>query len=386
MLLFWLEVLILIILFLFVFRTLLSHILTWRMLHKTKDSSSSNADLPPISIIKPVRRLDQEAQENFHSFIDSNYPAPFEVIFCVEERDDPVVPLLQRLMASPQSAGRVCLVFSKRQDQREMGKTINLMAGIKASSHEVLVLSDSDVRNSPGLLEELVRPLSNPKTGMTYACPVYKGARDWVAGLIALAVNETILALTTAPPFTAMGSAMAIRKDVVQAIGGLGPLRHRVGIDAAMGRAVLAKGYRIELIRQPATIIHPHDSFGSWWRQLHRWLVTIRCYLGAGYLIFPLFGFPISWATLYLLLSVYQGKSLPGLALWGFILALQLASLSIVNLSFVREPSLWRYLWLIPILDILKIPLWLGSYFNPHVVWRGRRYRVMSDATVRPVL
>lgn len=381
----WVETFILIILSVFLLRTLLSHILTWNNLHKRQDPALSQADLSAISIIKPVRGLDQEAEENFLSFIHSDYPAPFEVIFCVEERDDPVVPLVQRLIANTSPPGKAHLIFSKRQDRREMGKTINLMAGIKESTYEVLVLSDSDVRNTPGFLEELVRPLSNPRTGMAYACPVYKGAREWVAGLMALAVNETILALTTAPPFTAIGSTIAIRKDVLHAIGGLTPMRHRVGIDAALGRAVRSKGYRIELIKQPVTVIHSHSTFRAWWQQVHRWLVTIRCYLGPGYLIIMFYGFPISWASLYFFLSVYQGSTLQGLAIWSFILSVRIASTALVNLFFVKEPGLWRYLWLAPILDFLKVPLWLESYFNPYVVWRGRKYRVLSDATVRPV-
>ncbi len=384
MFLMWADTFILIILSLFVLTTFLSHALTWVHLLKRK-APIPPGDLPPISIIKPVRGLDQEAEENFLSFIHSGYPAPFEVIFCVEDRNDPVVPLIQRLIADTQDLGKAHLIFSKRQDQREIGKTINLMAGIKESGYEVLVLSDSDVRNTPGFLEELVCPLSNPRTGMVYACPVYKGARDWVAGLMALSVNETILALSSAPPFTAIGSTIAIRKDVLRAIGGLIPIRHRVGIDAALGRAVRTKGYRIELMKQPVTIVHHSSTFTAWWQQIHRWLVTIRLYLGPRYFIILLYGFPIPWATLYLFLSIYKEKSLQGMVLWGLILGVRLASLTLINLIFVKEPNLWRYLWLTPILDFLKIPLCVEAYINPYVVWRGKRYRVMPDATVRPV-
>ena len=75
---------------------------------------------------------------------------------------------------------------------------------------------------------------------------------------------------------------------------------------------------------------------------------------------------------------------MPGLAVWSFILATRLASLSLVNIFFAREPGLWRYLWLAPILDFLQIALWLEAYVNPHVIWRGRKYRVRRDATVEP--
>lgn len=386
MLLIAIETLILAILAAFFLRTFVSLILAWRHVHQHSGSSSSEAvPPPPISIIKPVRGLDQGAEENCLSFIDADYPAPYEVLFCVEEREDPAVALIQRLIARSRSSGRVQLIFSQRQDQRELGKTINLMAGIRESQYEHLILSDSDVRNTPGFLAELVAALREPGVGMAYAAPVYREARDWIAGLMALTVNETILALTTAPPFAAIGSSIAIRKDVLQAIGGLGPLRHRVGIDAALGRAVRTKEYRIALIKQPVSIIHHHATLKAWWQQLHRWLVTIRRYLGPGYLVVLFYGLPLPWATLYLLLAGYQGRVAQGLTVLGFTFLVRLASVALVNLFFVKEPTLWRYLWLIPVLELLKIPLWLEGFWNPVVVWRGRKYRVMADATVRPV-
>lgn len=360
--------------------SLIGHIRTWIWLGR-KRRPAARAPLPPISIIKPVRGVDQEAEENFLSFIHADYPAPFEVIFAVENRDDPVVPLIERLVAGSK---RSRLVFSRRQDQRELGKTINLMEGIKESAYEFLVFSDSDVRNTPGLLEELASALCRPGTGLVYACPVYKGANNWVSGLMALAVNETVVRLSLAPRFTVLGNTMATRKEILRQIGGMARLRHRIGVDAALGRAVHGKGYRIELIRQPATIIDRAGSFSSWWQQIHRWFLTIRCYLGAAYFAVLFYSFPVLWASLYLALSLFQGKALQGLAVLSAILAARFASAAAVNLFFAKEPAVWRYLWLLPVLEFLTFLLWVESFFNPYVVWRGRKYRVVSDATVRP--
>lgn len=51
---------------------------------------------------------------------------------------------------------------------------------------------------------------------------------------------------------------------------------------------------------------------------------------------------------------------------------------------FAQESELARHLWLVCLLDFLRIPLWVQGFVNPHVVWRGKKYRVMPDATVRP--
>lgn len=380
----WAQGLILLVLLLFFFNTLFSHLSIWRRLRRWRKSSGSSIDLPPISIIKPVRGLDPEAQENFLSFMQSTYPAAFEILFCFEERDDPAVPLIQRLIADSHALGNSRLIFSKRQDSREIGKTINLMAGIRESKYDYLVLSDSDVRNTPGFLEALVRPLSKSTVGMVYASPAYKGARNWEAALVGLTVNETILAFASEAPVTPVGSTIAVRKDVLRAIGGLAPMRHRMGIDAALGRAVRTKGFQTELAPQPATIIYPEGTFASWREQTHRWMITLRRYTGPRY-FFLMFGdFPVAWATLYLILSVVQGTTLQGLALWSCVSLVRLASSAWVNLFFARESDLARHLWLVCLLDFLRVPVWVGGFINPHVVWRGKKYRVMPDATVRP--
>lgn len=381
----WLENILLFFLTLYLPSIFILHILTWRNLRRKGPWFSPQNDLPPISIIKPVRGLDQEAEENFRSFIASDYPSAYEVIFCVEDRDDPAVSLIEKLIAQANAPGKVHLVFSERQEPNEMGKTLNLIAGVKASRHEFLVFSDSDTRNTHGFLAGMVSPLLDPKIGMTYACPVYRGARNWIAGMMALAVNETILALATASAAVAIGSAIAVRKNVLAAVGGLTPLGRKIGIDGALGRAVSSNGFHIKLIRQPVTIVHCTSTFRDWWQQTHRWLVTIRRYTTLRFRLIPIFSLVFLCASLYLILTSVRGNAVEGLTVWGFILAARLASLTLVNFFFAKEPNLWRYLWLAPLLDFLQIVLWLESYVNPYVVWRGRKYRVLGDATLERV-
>ncbi len=114
-----------------------THQQTWAYFHQTKQRPES-AWQPTVSIIVPVRGLDQEASVNFRSLCQQAYPSPYEVIFALETDDDPAVPVIQELIQQyPEQA--IQLIFSDPLGLTAIGKIKNLIAGYRASHHEVIV-------------------------------------------------------------------------------------------------------------------------------------------------------------------------------------------------------------------------------------------------------
>ena len=72
---------------LYYLRVILSHILTWRYMAQSKKENSIDTPdpfYPELSVIKPVKGLDENAYENFKSFCEQDYPNKCEFLFCVD--------------------------------------------------------------------------------------------------------------------------------------------------------------------------------------------------------------------------------------------------------------------------------------------------------------
>jgi ceramide glucosyltransferase len=118
---------------------------------------------PPVSLLKPVRGVDFGSYENFLSFCRQDYPE-YEILFAVNQESDPAVPLIRRL-AREFPARRIRLIYGA--EQIGANRKVNNQIGLaQEARHQILVLTDGDVRVGPNYLREVVAPFADVKVGV----------------------------------------------------------------------------------------------------------------------------------------------------------------------------------------------------------------------------
>ena len=131
----------------------------------------------PVSVLKPLRGLDPNAYENFASFCRQDYPQ-YEILFGVSDAADPCVPVVQKLIADfPERPIRL-IVIAERLGAN--GKVSNLCRMAREARHDLLAITDSDVRVEPGYLRSVAAMFRDPKVGGVTA--LYRGHDDVPAG------------------------------------------------------------------------------------------------------------------------------------------------------------------------------------------------------------
>jgi hypothetical protein len=55
---------------------------------------------------------------------------------------------------------------------------------------------------------------------------------------------------------------------------------------------------------------------------------------------------------------------------------------AVTNVRFVRDQALWRYLWVVPLQELLRLPLVVYSRLTNEILWRGRTLGINPDCTV----
>jgi ceramide glucosyltransferase len=336
---------------------------------------------PPVSILKPLCGDEPGLYENLRSFCVQDYPA-VQVVFGVRDADDPAAAVVRRLIADLPAAELSLVVDGRLHGANyKISNVINMMA---VARHDTLVLADSDMRVAPDYLDRIVAPLGDPQTGLVTCLYVGEPTdRGLCARLASLFINHGFLPSVLVGQLAGgrqdcFGATVALRRSVLERIGGFGALRDRLADDHALGEAVRGLGLRVALARHLVTDRVSDSDPAEMLRRELRWARTIRTIAPYGFAGSAIVAQPVPLA---LLATIVEGFSPPALAAFAAVVACRLATTRLVDrlLDAPRLP-----LELVPLRDVLSFAVLIASYCSRRIEWRGRRYRVLADGSLQP--
>lgn len=334
--------------------------------------AAGGAFTPPVTIFKPLRGLDEELKENLRSFFRLDYPV-YQLIFGVADENDPAIDVVRNLMAEfPGHDARLvvgCPVFGLNP------KVENLASMDRYRKHDVILISDSNVRVRPNYLRETVCYLAEPGVGLVTNLfagvgDTYSGAtmenlqlNGYIAGGMALA---SVLRITCV-----VGKSMMMPVHVLDDIGGFARVRNLLAEDQVIGVLVRKAGYSIRMSHHVIDNVNRRRGF-NWFLNRHSRWYKIRSRMALSTFLAE----PMGNLACVGLVWAFSGES--GIA-WGGLAGL-------VGLGMVRDAvqTRWlagryprfRKLLFSPLKDFLLLPLWFDAMVNSRVHWRGHRFRV----------
>jgi len=326
------------------------------------------SDLPPVSILKPLKGVDADLKENLRSIFRLDYP-DFEVILGTEEANDPALAVAQRVAAEfPRVRS---LVVTGAATVGYNPKVNNLSNLLPRASHPLVLISDSNIRVPADYLRDLVAHRTRAGGGLVWS--LFRGVNaSGVGGMLeSLQLNVAVMGGVSALMRLlripcAVGKSMLIHREELEAIGGFRFLGQFLAEDqicaeelARRGRPVVVTGHLIDNVLGRRTFKDFAGRHLRWARLRRR--VNLPGFLGEA-LLNPTF---IALVSL-LALRTSDAAIVAGLAL---------AAMTIVNASTERLLGVRRPGWAYPLLELAlssaRGVLWFAAIANGTVVWRG---------------
>lgn len=224
---------------------------------------------PAVTVVRPLCGLEPFSRDTLHSTFAIVYPA-YEILFCVEDSADPVVPLVSAVLA--EYPGRNARLLVGADTVGTNPKLNNMAKGFRQSSNALIAFVDSNVFTPPDYLDQLVAAMETG-AGMVTAPPVGCAPASFWAEVECAFLNSYQARMQYA--VDAMGHGFAQGKTLFFRRadldhGGFAQLASEPAEDAAATKMIRAKGNRIRLAGPFPQLLGPRSARQVWKRQI-RW-------------------------------------------------------------------------------------------------------------------
>jgi ceramide glucosyltransferase len=334
---------------------------------------------PAVTIFKPICGIEQDMDENLRSFCEQDYPE-YQVIFGLHGNDDDAIPVIQKIIEDYPQLDLEMIIDARLHGSNH--KVSNLINMFPTAKHEILIVSDSDMRVRKNYLHDVVAPFANTANGAV-TC-LYSGRTDdgVASKLNAMFINEWFLPSVLISDALkdisyCLGATMAVRREILTDFGGFEALANYLADDYMLGQMVSERGYKVYLSYTIVENLSYEPNYKSLFLHELRWARTLRTAEPLGYMgTFLTDTLMISSFTAFFALLFTQHTFLPASILGITITARILLHLQVKS---ALELDGRGSLVLIPVRDMMSFVIRVVSYMGNSIEWRNHTFSIDDD-------
>jgi ceramide glucosyltransferase len=339
-------------------------------------------ELRAVSVLKPLCGNEPALYANLRSFCTQDYPC-FELVFGVRDPDDPALATVARLRREfPALQIRVAVESEPGGVNRKVSNLVNMLPH---TSHDLILVADSDTRVEKGYLRAVLAPLTDARNGLVTCVYHRVPATGFWSLLGAMYINDwytpcVMLAWLFGDRRYVSGQTIAMRRETLAAIGGFDGVASHLADDYQLGDNVRRLGLRVVLSPYVPCTVQSEPTFAALSAHELRWMRTLRT-LAPGAFRFLCVSFTLPLLLIGLALTGLH-PSETALILAGLTLTGRLGVAALARLT--RPASLWEML-LLPLRDGVLFWTWSRAFFTSRVSWRGSEFEVDPQGMMRAI-
>ena len=338
--------------------------------------------MPPVSILKPLKGLDDSLYENLESFCRLDYPK-YEIIFALRSTDDPAYRVAQRIKEQyPQIDVSIVAEWC---GEGLNPKVDTIVPAYRASKYGFILISDSNVRVKKEYLKEIVKHMEDPGVGLVSSMIRGTGGRSIGSVFENLHLNTFVVggvcfleSFLKTP--CVVGKSMLFRKDHLEEMDGFNAVKDHLAEDYIFGRKMKEIGKKVVLSNYFINTVNETWEVRQFLARHIRWGKLRRHIGGAAYLL-ELIGNPVFMSLFPLLI---MGPSMSSVLLPLVVSSIKTAGDFAMGRLIKAELHPLYYL-LSPLKDVLIGLVWFVPIFSNKVEWRGDRYIIGKDSFLYPI-
>jgi ceramide glucosyltransferase len=340
---------------------------------------------PPLTLLKPVHGAEPGLEAHLETFFAQDYPK-YEILFCARRSEDAGLETARRVAARHPQVPVKFLWTGEPPYINAKAASMELMEA--EAAHEILVISDSDVRVPPDYLRAVALPFADERVG-AMTC-LYRGvaaqgglwARLEAVGMSVEMTAGVLVARMMEGMQFVLGPTMAFRREAIRQMGGFRVTADYCADDFVLGNETYKLGQKVVLSHHAIDHVVLNSAFADSMKHQVRWMKSTRFSRPRGHFGTAL-TFSMPFAILAWAAAAWMGHPWCGLALFAWGVSTRLALSVAVGGMVVRDRNWFGLLALYPVRDLMGFCFWVASYAGRRVLWRGHVYELLPGGRMR---